>query len=48
MIWIILGVLVVLWAIGFAADLVGGLIHFLLILAAIVLVIKFVRDRTAP
>lgn len=41
----ILAVLVILWVIGFVADLAGGLIHLLLVVAAIVLVIKLVRGR---
>jgi hypothetical protein len=45
MIWMILAVLVILWVIGFAADLAGGLIHLLLVVAAIVLVINLVRGR---
>lgn len=45
MIWIILAVLVILWVIGFTIDLVGGLIHLLLVVAAIVLVIKLVSGR---
>lgn len=45
MIWIILAVLVILWVIGFTVDLVGGLIHLLLVVAAIVLVIKLVSGR---
>jgi hypothetical protein len=46
MIWMILAVLVILWVIGFAADLAGGLIHLLLVVAAIVLVINLVRGRS--
>lgn len=45
MIWMIVAVLVVLWVIGFVADLAGGLIHLLLVVAAIVLVMKLVRGR---
>jgi hypothetical protein len=45
MIWIILAVLVILWVIGFTVDLVGGLIHLLLVVAANVLVIKLVSGR---
>ena len=45
MIWMILAVLVILWVIGFTVDLVGGLIHLLLVVAAIVLVIKLVSGR---
>ena len=44
MIWIILAALVILWVIGFAIDVAGGLIHLLLVLAVIVLVVKLVRD----
>ena len=44
MLWIILAVLVILWVIGFAIDVAGGLIHVLLILAVIVLVVKLVRN----
>ena len=44
MLWIILAVLVILWVIGFAIDVAGGLIHVLLVLAVIVLVLKLVRN----
>ena len=45
MLWAILMILVVLWLIGFAADVAGGLIHLLLVVAAIVLVVKLVGGR---
>lgn len=45
MIWMILAVLVILWVIGFVADLAGGLIHLLLVVAVIVFVINLVRGR---
>jgi len=47
MIWTILVVLLVLWVLGFVADVAGGLIHLLLVVAAAVLVVKFVTGRSA-
>lgn len=47
MLWAILMILVVLWLIGFAVDVAGGLIHILLVVAAIVLVIQLVSGRRA-
>jgi hypothetical protein len=47
LLWAILAVLVVLWLLGFALNLVGGLIHILLIVAAIVLVIELARRARA-
>ncbi|MBD8015355.1 MULTISPECIES: lmo0937 family membrane protein [Planococcus] len=43
--WIILAVIIVVWLIGFLMDVAGGLIHILLIIAAIVLVINLVTGR---
>ena len=48
MIWIVLGLLVILWVIGFAVDIAGGLVHLLLVVAAVVLVIKFVTGHRMP
>lgn len=45
MLWAILVILVLLWVIGFAADVAGGLIHLLLVIAAIVLLFQFVAGR---
>ena len=45
MIWTIIVILVVLWLLGFIAHIGGGLIHLLLVVAAIVLVIKLVTGR---
>ena len=41
----ILIVLVILWALGFFAFHVGGLIHVLLIIAVIVLIVRLLRGR---
>ena len=45
MIWTIIGILLVLWLLGFIADVAGGLIHLLLVVAAIVLVVKLISGR---
>jgi hypothetical protein len=48
MLWTIIGVLVVLWLLGFIGHIGGGLIHIILVIAAIVLVYKLVTgNRTA-
>ena len=46
MLWTIVVILLVLWALGFLAFQVGGgLIHLLLVIAAIVLVYRLVTGR---
>ena len=48
MLWTILVIILVLWLLGFIANIGGGLIHLLLIVAAIVLLYNlFVGRRTA-
>lgn len=46
MLWTIFIILLVLWALGFGFH-VGGLIHILLVVAAIVLVIQLLSGRRA-
>ncbi|MES1243402.1 MAG: lmo0937 family membrane protein [Acidobacteriota bacterium] len=46
MLWTILVVLLVLWALGFLVfHVAGGLIHLLLIVAVVVLVIRLLQGR---
>ena len=47
MLWTILIILLVLWALGFgfAREAAGSLIHILLVIAVIVLVLQLVRGR---
>jgi hypothetical protein len=45
MLWTILVVLLVLWLLGFLSHVGGGMIHVLLVIAAIVLVINLVSGR---
>lgn len=40
MLWTIIIVLLVLWALGFAFKIGGGLVHILLIIALIVLIVR--------
>jgi hypothetical protein len=46
LLWTILVVLVVLWLIGFIAGIGGGLVHLLLVVAAIVLIYNLVAGRS--
>ncbi|MEG3143423.1 lmo0937 family membrane protein [Sphingomonas sp. RT2P30] len=45
MIWTIVVVLLVLWALGFAVHIGGGLIHLLLVIALIVVVVRLIQGR---
>jgi hypothetical protein len=47
MLWTIIILLLILWALGFsfAGAQVGGLIHILLVVALIVFVVQLVRGR---
>jgi hypothetical protein len=47
MLWTILVILVVLWLVGLLAHVGGGLIHLLLVIAAIVLIINLLTGRRA-
>ncbi|CAA9548130.1 MAG: hypothetical protein AVDCRST_MAG88-568 [uncultured Thermomicrobiales bacterium] len=45
--WTIAVVIVGLWLLGLLFDIAGGLIHLLLIIAAIVVIYNFVQGRRA-
>jgi Family of unknown function (DUF5670) len=45
MLWTIIVILVVLWLLGFALDVAGGLIHILLVIALIVIVMRLLSGR---
>jgi len=45
MLWTILVILVVLWLLGFIGHVGGGLIHILLVIAAIILVYNLIAGR---
>ncbi len=45
MLWTIVVILVVLWLLGFVANIGGGLIHALLVIALIVIVVNVLQGR---
>lgn len=45
--WTIVVVLVILWLLGFAFRVAGGLIHLLLVLAIIVVIYNLIAGRRA-
>lgn len=47
MIWTIVGILLVLWLLGFSLHIAGGLIHLLLVVAVIVVVVRLISGRSA-
>jgi len=47
MLWTIIGVLVVLWLLGFLTQVGGQLIHLILVVALIVFVVNLLTGRRA-
>ena len=47
MLWTIAIILLVLWLLGFAIHIGGGLIHLLLVIAVIVVIVQLVTGRRA-
>ena len=45
MLWTIFVILLVLWLLGFIAKIGGGLIHLLLVIAAVILIINLFAGR---
>lgn len=45
MLWTVFAILLVLWLLGFGFHVGGGLIHLVLVIAAIVLVINLLSGR---
>jgi predicted nucleic acid-binding Zn ribbon protein len=45
MLWTIAVILLVLWLLGFSMHVGGGLIHFLLVIAIVVIVFNFISGR---
>lgn len=48
MLWTVIVVLVVLWALGFGFHVAGGLVHLLLVIALVVLVLQLLSGRRGP
>jgi Family of unknown function (DUF5670) len=47
MLWTIVVILVVLWLLGLVANIGGGLIHLLLVIALIVIAVNLLQGRRA-
>jgi hypothetical protein len=47
MLWTIIGILVLLWLLGFLTHVGGGLIHLILVVALVVLVVNLLTGRRA-
>jgi uncharacterized protein DUF5670 len=47
LLWTVIVVLVVMWALGFAIHIGGGLIHLLLVVALVLLVFNLLTGRGA-
>ncbi|HEU0173496.1 MAG TPA: lmo0937 family membrane protein [Blastocatellia bacterium] len=45
MLWTIIALLIVLWLLGLLAHVGGGLIHILLVIAAVVLIYQLITGR---
>lgn len=45
MLWTVLLILLIMWALGFGFHIAGGLIHLILVVALIVLVVQLVTGR---
>lgn len=48
MLWTILVILLILWALGFTFQIAGGLVHLILVVALVVLVLQLVTGRRVP
>jgi uncharacterized protein DUF5670 len=45
MLWTVVLILLILWALGFTVLNIGGLVHLLLVLALIVLLVQLISGR---
>jgi len=45
MLWALLALVLILWLVGFTANVAGGLIHILLVVALVVLIFNLVSGR---
>ncbi|MCR6111430.1 lmo0937 family membrane protein [Bacillus sp. A301a_S52] len=47
MIWTIIGIIIIMWLLGFSFEIGGGLIHLLLVIALVVAIINLITGRRA-
>ena len=45
MLWTLVVLLVLFWLLGFAFDVAGGIIHVLLVIAAVLFVVQLITGR---
>lgn len=45
--WIIFAIIIAVWLVGLLMDIAGGLIHLLLIVAAVILILNLFSGRKA-
>ncbi len=45
MLWTIIAILLVLWVLGIATHLAGGLIHLLLVIAVVLVLVRLISGR---
>jgi hypothetical protein len=45
MLWTLMVLLVLFWVIGFAFDVAGGMIHVLLVIAAVLFLVNLISGR---
>ncbi|PRO66373.1 lmo0937 family membrane protein [Alkalicoccus urumqiensis] len=45
MLWTIIVILLLIWIVGIAIDIAGGLIHLILIAVLVVIVLRLIRGR---
>ncbi len=45
MLWTIIGILFVLWLLGFSFHIGGGLIHLILVIAVVVVIVNLLSGR---
>jgi hypothetical protein len=48
MLWTILVILLIMWALGFSFQIAGSLVHILLVIALVVLIMQLLTGRRAP
>jgi hypothetical protein len=45
MLWTVILVLIIMWALGLGFHIAGGLVHLLLVIAVIVLIVQLLQGR---
>ncbi|WP_110609587.1 lmo0937 family membrane protein [Salipaludibacillus keqinensis] len=47
MLWTIVGIIILMWLLGFSFEVGGGLIHLLLVVALVVAIVNLISGRRA-